>query len=138
VNGTNYKIIYDVSPNSTDTQHLTVVINVPPTKDTNEVYTILSATLPNGQRQISAGSHSVSPTNEGNCNSGMVGALSCWKNLTDADTDMKNKFIGYQAAIEKFHGSKNYGSEFVPIRYKSQVVNGTIYMIQYKTSVGTV
>lgn len=66
----------------------------------------------------------------------MLGGQSCWK--TDIDQSLKEKFVGYQSAIEAFHGSKNYGNQFQPVKYKSQVVNGIIYTIQYLTADGTV
>lgn len=74
VNGTNYKIIYDVSPNEDTTEHVITVINVP-LPNSNEVPTILSVTLPNGTRHMSQVTHSVEPSNE-TC--GGPGAVSCW------------------------------------------------------------
>ena len=66
----------------------------------------------------------------------MLGGQSCWK--TDIDQSLKETFVGFQTAIEAFHGSKNYGNQFEPIKYKSQVVNGIVYTIQYLTADGTV
>ena len=66
----------------------------------------------------------------------MMGGVSCWR--TDIAPDMKSKFIGFQTAIQEFHGSKNYGTDFEPIKYKSQVTNGVVYTIQYKVKGGTV
>lgn len=66
----------------------------------------------------------------------MLGAQSCWK--TDISSAMKDKFVGYQQIIQDFHGSVNYGNDFEPIKYKTQVVDGIIYTIQYKTADGVV
>ena len=64
-----------------------------------------------------------------------MGGVSCWK--TDIDSTLKSQFVGYQASIQKFHGSAKY-TKFEPIRYKSQVVDGIIYTIQYQTESGSV
>lgn len=47
-------------------------------------------------------------------------------------------FVGYKGMIEEFHGDKSFGNDFKPIQYKTQVVDGIIYTIQYQTSEGIV
>jgi len=80
----------------------------------------------------------VTPTTSCNADGGstMMGGVSCWK--TKISADMKVKFLGFQAAIQEFHGSKNYGTDFEPIKYKMQVTNGVVYTIQYQVKTGTV
>ena len=137
VQGKNYKVTYDVSSNATDKKVLIVVVNVPTAiVGQNATPTVLSAVLPSGQRQISAGSHA-DQTSTDSCGSGSsaMGGVSCWKTVT---ADLKSQFIGYQAAIQEFHGSKHYGTDFEPIKYKSQVTNGVVYTIQYQVKTGTV
>ena len=57
---------------------------------------------------------------------GLAGGTSVWKKLTADDT---KKFIAYQNAVQTFSG-KTYTS-FVPKQFKSQVVAGMFYTIQY-------
>ena len=68
-----------------------------------------------------------------------MGGESCWKPKTGPlSADMKAQFIGYQSIIESFHGSADYGTEFEPTKYKTQVTSGVTYIIQYKVKTGTV
>jgi len=54
VAGTNYRVVYDVSPSTTDEQHLTVEVFVPlPISGSNAVPKVVSVILPNGVLQIS-------------------------------------------------------------------------------------
>jgi|TARA_B110000285_G_C14929301_1_gene516582 hypothetical protein len=100
----------------------------------NGTPTILSAVLPNGQRQVAAGAHGTEDPNTDTACTSEMGGTSCWK--TDI-ASYKKQFVGYQTIIQKFHGSAKY-TTFEPIRYKSQVTNGVTYTIQYQTESGTV
>ena len=104
----------------------------PLSSTSNATNTIISILTPNGvlHQSAQAGSAATSSTSDDSaCNKGMLGSTSCWnKDLTG----MVTQFKGYQSIVEKFAGEKNYGTEFTPIQFKSQVVNGVIYTIQYK------
>jgi len=78
----------------------------------------MSVLLPTGVKHLSAITHS-DDTTDVPCGT-LLGGVSCWKTTIDADT--MTQFKGYQAIIEAFHGSKDYGTDFTPIKYKTQVV----------------
>ena len=94
VNGTNYKVVYKVSADESNIEHLIVIVFVPlPVKGTDGKTTaqqpqILNVVLPNGQTH-GAENNSTDAT----CSQKMLGAQSCWK--TDIDSAMKTKFVGY-------------------------------------------
>jgi len=119
-------------------EELIMVVNVPnpAISGSNAIPAILSAVLPNGQMHTSAIAHGTQgQTSDDSCKSGMMGATSCWKPISDSiDADRYAEFVGYKSIVEKFYGS-DMGSNFKPIKYKVQVVAGIIYTIQYQVKV---
>jgi hypothetical protein len=79
---------------------------------------VMSVTLPTGVRHISAITHS-DDTTDVPCGT-LLGGVSCWK--TTIDSDNMKLFKGFQTIIEDFHGNKDYGTDFTPIKYKTQVM----------------
>jgi hypothetical protein len=109
VNGTNYKVVVDVSKSAEDKKVIIVTVHVPlPSKDkTAALPSIMSVRLPSGVLHKGG-----DMTEDGE---GKLGGKSKWK--ADIDASYKKKFKAFQKIIQKFHGNKNYGTNFTPIRY---------------------
>ena len=118
VSGTNYKVTYNVTrpgdAEQGDRKVVVVTMFKPlPTKELSDPkLQIKSVLLPNGILHKTAVNG-----NDDDEKTGLIGGRSNWK--TNMDSGEKKMFKNFQNAIEKFHGNKKYGTEFIPLRYKT-------------------